>query len=275
MISDQDKQTLLSLKSSPQFLSFLSTSKYASQDHCKVLDLDFLYNDAGHNNFFSTFTNHAQQLNYKLLSGFNFLSQKSDDCFGQPKHESILSLSENQSTDADISAFSCKKRKNRIMFKVLKKEKQVNIKFSIRTDCIRKKVKSMFHKYVINKLNSLLSQLPTSSSFKPLAKQLSVNLNLKESKKWASMTLRELMLSSTISNSGYDTANLLNNKRIINEHKLEQIDDYLNKKWSTAFNEFLDSPEYSQAIKDMEKISKTYSERLAKHSSLLLSFIEH
>lgn len=273
MISESDKQLLYSLKSNNDFLCFLEAVNSSINEYENVLQ-EVIGMSNGTRPFYSPFIGEAQQLDYDIVSSITNKIQTSRD-FNFNKKSVISLVSSEEYSETEDSLHQSSRGMKPFIFKVIPDQKPGKLKISLRTDCIRKKTKSMFHKFILTKLNNLLHQ-SSDSSFKPLPKILSISLNLSENKQWTEMTLRELMMSNNIKQSGFDTMNKLHNlKVLIEENKSENLEAYLDTKWKTIFEEFLLSSELSNAITEMEKSDKIYAFRFRKHSSSLLKFIEH
>jgi hypothetical protein len=274
MISEFDQQVLVSLKNDINFKTFLSTSTNQVDEVYRILE-EFLNQQSADKINYSSYIGRAKLLESDISSSFSMVTENTSmyDYTGVIKkynHNSVKSEAET-----DVSAYSSRKTVNKVLFKVLKKDTHGSSKISFRTDCIRKKIKSMFHKYLISKLNKTLQSNSISFSFKALPKHLSISLNLKENKQWAAMSIRELMISEEVTLSGFDKANLYHNIKVLNHISIPEIDECLNKKWTTVFNDFLCSEEFSKSIKELENINKSYAARFRKHSLSLLCFIDH
>lgn len=267
MISESDKQLLCSLKSNDEFVHFLQAANLSIKQFEDILQ-SFMEPKP-----FMTLSQ-AEQLNLDMDFSLACNNIKSSQVFSINKEKAIHFpiLSETYS-ETDDSLDQTTGRKEQIVFNVIRKEKQGKMKVSLRASCIKKKIKSMFHKYIIKKLNSLQSQF--STSFKPLPKILSVSLNLKDNKRWSQMTLRELMKYDNIVLTGFDSINKVNNISLLSQKKSEAIEAYLDLKWTSMYEQFLLSSELSDAIKRMEITDKSYALRFQKQSFSLINYIEH
>lgn len=274
MISNDNKQLLLTLKESSDFLCFLGSLNSSIDEFDKVL-YEVLEASNGKAPFysFSFMPEVMQQLNLDLTSSNNIQAQTCIKHYLVSKQDAKLSTASENCTETSVSLDHPSRNEQKIRFKVIKNEKPRKAKNSRRTDCMRKKVKSMFHRYVITKLNNLQGQNSEQTWFKPLPKILSYSLNLKENKQWIEMSLREIMISNSIQKSGNDKMNMQHNLKVLEENKSESVDAFLEKKWETVYEEFLQSPELSEIVIEMEKEDKIYANRILKYSSSLVKFI--
>lgn len=266
MISESDNQYLTLMKSNPDFTCFLQAMSTTVDEFDKELQeatetisrtMLFIFN--------------TEQLHYNpslsLLSHAHYPYN-----FNTVITKKVTSINHSEScSETDVSLHEMKIDQTKTVFRVMKVEKEkINNSMSQRIGFIRKKVKTMFHKYVISNLNSLLHQNTVSVSFKPLSKKLSMDLNLKESKRLAELSLRELIVSD---NKLGLSRNKLRNLRILKEHKSVALDAYLNKKWKIVYEEFLESSELSKALNEMAKTQRSYAIRFQKQASFLLQYI--
>lgn len=270
MISEYDSQTLFSLKNNTDFQNFLGAMSMPVDEFEKALKL-VISSSFEEATTYSSFLFEAAKYQ-KLLSS---CSSKDTVYFTNNKESRKSEMITEYSSQTDFSLCNSSRKDEQIHFRVIKKGKPNKLKFSLRKDCIRKKVKSMFHKYVISKLNDILHLSSQSISFKPLPKILSINLNLKENQQWTETSLRVLMSSEIFSKTGLDTANRIHNIAVLRKVNSEELDAFLNTKWKIAFEEFLLSPALTEAISEMEKTNQTYASKFRKHSSSLLKFLEH
>lgn len=278
MITDSNTQLLYSLISNSDFNNFLQLTK-SSLTEFEGLLKDTIGSNSKLRPFSSSFVDEAKQLMISLTS---YTSSKPQTCqnlftINKAKNKSIITSEDCSESGNTLprTTYSSSDKEQAMIFDVVKNERPRTLRISLRTDCIRKKVKSMFHKFVITKLNCLLYPTVKSASFKPLPKVLSINLNLRESKRWSEMSLRELMICDDIPQSGFDKLNKHHNANVLKEDLPEALNTYLNTKWKIVFEEFLLSSELSKSISAMEKINPTYALRFRKHSFSFLKFIEH
>lgn len=272
MICESVIQQLSSLKSNPDFINFLEYTNSSLSEFEGVM-IDAIGINSKSRPFAAPFMDQAEQLKLNLMACFKLKLQPCPNFFIANKEETESPITSEDCSETDVSIPHTSGKDQ--IFKVIKSKGPGMLRISLRTDCIRKKVKSMFHKFVITKLNKHLHQTTKSTSFKPLPKILSISLNLRENKRWTDMSLKELMITDSIQQSGFDSINKLHNQNVLREEKSDALNAYLDTKWKTVFEEFLLSSELSKAINDMEKINPIYATRFRKHSSTFLRFIEH
>lgn len=268
MLGETEKKLLYSLINNADFLHFLQTQNLFLGEFEKIL------NEVIEANTVYCLSKEEQLNQHLLLSFINDSHFPSDFNFIQQKDRIHMPPSSFNSSETDITYQHRSQKEQLILFKVIKNQKRSKLKISPRSDCIRKKVKSMFHKYIITKLNSLLDQSSESALFKPLPKILSICLNLKENKQWSQLKVRELMTYNDIPHSGLDTINMVHNLSILKKEKSEEVEAYLNTKWKSIFEQFLLSSELSNEIIKMENTDPAYATRFRKLSLSFLKFIE-
>lgn len=271
MISQTDKQLLFSLKMNTDFIYYLQSMNLCINDYDIALQEVFVEASP----LCGFFINKAEQMYYNLMPSLYVESQASLDS----GNATCLNRLENCS-ETDDSACSFFEKKQSIVFNVKKMKTNKYIKFrnSQRSNSIIRKVKTLFHKFVISNLNSLLHQASVSTFLRPLPKKLSINSNLIENKKLSEMSIRELIVSDNAALLHSNSTNQQHNMKVLKSPKVEKsdiVEAYLSKKWKTAFEEFLHSPLLLSAIRETEFISKRYAESFRKYSWSFLQFMEH
>lgn len=257
MMSDSDKQYLLSIASDENFINFMQIARVPISEYERILsefinasDLLKQYDD---NAFLCDWS--------RLINPVNCLSLNHNKEFTNDSCPT-------DSSETDVSL------NDRQVFKIIKSEKNYYQHLSFRTDCIRKKIKCMFHKYILVKLNKLNPERDTMP-FKQLPKILSVTLNLRHNKIWSEMTIRELLTLDNIKQTGNDEFNRLHNIKMLNQVKSDDLTAFLNTTWRSAFEEFLQSSYFSKSINELKKRSSAFSEKFHKHALLFLDYINH
>lgn len=97
------------------------------------------------------------------------------------------------STEYLLSDFSGKPRK-KLYFKVEQKSKALKvckIKVNLSSECMRKRIKSKFHRYMLNKLNDFVKSESKDIFFLIAPKKLRISGNLGFNQRWMNMTLKE------------------------------------------------------------------------------------
>lgn len=275
MTSIEPLSSICSLLKSNHFCEFLLSSNIEKENFLKLASevstnpekcgstlFEILAADVNFTGNFAFSNNQTKKLVKGILdqetkAGFKFTMDKSsEDTMSQSSKEESSKRSQPTSQ--------------------MPKYRKMRCNMSSRADCIRKRIKSLFHKYVIASLNTVTRKMYKTVNFKPLPKFLQKVLNLKENKIWITMSLRDLLTFSEASFSNVDTANFINNLkslRLVESSSI--IREYLNKSWETLYQEFLDSEAFKSEIAHYEEISLSYASRFKNLSLDLIRFINH
>lgn len=274
MIRDNIRQQLMLLKSETGFIEFLNSMNSSINGFDCMVDELIGTKSITAVPFALTFQSEAQIVVDKLFSSIQSKAEASKDNVSSYKQFRKEIENEDTTSSTDITHESSQHiRDHKIFFRVDKEIKPTKLKVSLRKDCIRKKIRSMFHKHLIKKINSLLKTTNSNLYFKPLPKILSTSLNYSKNLMWCEMSIRELIMSEDIQQSGFDNVYREHNLKTITQVNSDDVNACLDTKWKNAFKDFLQSSDLSNAINEMEKINKSFSARFRKHSSILLSLL--
>jgi hypothetical protein len=186
--------------------------------------------------------------------------------------DNMLSLNENNQTSRKLFDIK-KKEKNETTQNDLAsiKESVISSK-NIRADSIRKRMKTIFNNYIVDKMNSFLRVMEGNVFIFKLPKNYSTNLNKKFNQEILSMTVKEVFLADPINQS--DLKRVEHNKAIINRPDTPQeFKEFLEIKMSDVYNMYLSSPEYETTMNSfMKNNGVVYTSRFKRISS---KFIEH
>lgn len=186
----------------------------------------------------------------------------------------IFSNDTNSHSLSDLNEVN--KKSCGVKFHVLKGSNISQFRPSFRTDCIRKKIKSLFHKHLITSLNKLASRTAKKANFKPLSKHLKIINSVQDNKLWASMSLKELLTCRQLPKTKFEVSNFIHNQTSLKATETSSIiNEFLSKKWETLFKEFLSSIEFKRILTYFELQSRTYASRLKVLAFDLLNFINH
>lgn len=163
-------------------------------------------------------------------------------------------------------------KESQVVFDLIKVKRS---KISFRKECIGKKIKSMFQKFLINKLNLLLSSTNNYIIFNPLPKILSVSLNHSKNKIWSEMSIRELILLEDLQFTGLDNNNRRHNLRVLKQIHSEEVNAFLDTKWRIHYENFLRSSEMAKEVKHMKKVNKSYAQKFMKQSLVLFNTLDY
>lgn len=258
MISQNDRQLLLLLKYDSSFVDFLSSVNSSIYEFEQVVDI-ITTTDCD-----TIFPYSTSEPEYELQTKLE-LDSPIETCY-----------SNNSETHVKCNLqkpLQFKESQN--VFDIVKVPK-AKFKISFRKECINKKIKNMFHKYLISNLNALLSETYRYLSFSPLPKMLGINLNFSKNKAWSDMTIRELIMLEDLKQVGFDNHYKNNNLRVLSQiHSSNDINAYLDIKWKNHYKDFLNSSEFYNAIKDMKKLNDAYATKFKKLASTLLICLDN
>lgn len=223
MTSQEVKQTLLKMKGDISFIKFLSDSCVEVNIVYGILEEFLDYNWEKLKDVSSIPCEPNLPFN-KIIS----VSEIKEDCDMRDQSIRLLTSNETEAT-VSLNESSNEKNKKKIYFELYKESRRIN-KFSFRAGYIKKKLKSMFQKHILSKLNNIIYKHnpKLSNGFKPFPKKSRNSISIIENKKWANKKIRDLMCSSDIM-SGRDKYNLKINSKLIDQLKSTEITEILEK----------------------------------------------
>lgn len=185
----------------------------------------------------------------------------------------VSSISSKFSSKSSIK----EKRFNKIIFYVVKHDnrRKPPYRWSLRADCIRKKIKSIFSKHLIASLNKQVACESNGTCFRPLPLPLSHCLNLKENKLWINMSLRNLMTCNKLPKTETDKANQQHNLASLQQVSSQSINSFLDNSWRMLYFEYIKSSEFEKAMNDFMNINPLYAHKMTIFANELLNFFEH
>lgn len=212
--------------------------------------------NSSNNAYISTYTNKTETITNKSTYEINInkpnnISPKSlDNITDNPYFNFYL----NSKNFNDPNIFFKSQIKNNIKPKLI-----------YRSDCLRKRIKTLFYNYMYEKLNTLIDN-NTEVSFQKLPKNLVVNLNFKLNHNILNMTIKELFeLIVDEKNENYNKyqiSRVNHNKLMLSRLAKLNFEEYLSKKVYVCYLEFLCSENYYCDMKlIMEKEGLDYSRK--------------
>ena len=187
-----------------------------------------------------------------------------------------------------------KKRSKRIQF--LRKKKGIHLKRKNNSDIIRKKIKTYFHNYLIDKLNKEIEiinskkiSLNLESNFRlkkvkkkninkflKLNNKFTTNVSINLNKKLLLKKISDILIEEPISTK-YKSFHIKNNsyltKYLLSLQSIPHIHKILNSKYEECFKKFLKSSEFKTILKNIEeKDGKQYLDNFKKVCFNLTSF---
>lgn len=192
------------------------------------------------------------------------------------RNNKVMSKSSDYSTsgiiNSQLSTAGETNCSSQIKFKVVKGNKCGSNRFSLRADCIRKKLRRIFHRYLTTTLNKIGSR--ENLKFKPLPKLLNVSLNQKFNKQWINMPLKDLLTCPSLFETEKDKADQNHNMQCLNKVISPILNEFLKKEWLDHFNHYLVSNEFNRMINNLEQVSQTYAEKMKISALDLPNFLE-
>lgn len=141
-----------------------------------------------------------------------------------------------------------------------------NIKLKVKklrkfkTDCIRKKIKSRFHKKFRNFLNSKLKEAGSNMYFELLPQPFITNIRINFNKKYLNKTIKELFKEDICCTKIKDRDKADTNKRVLeylenNPNILDKsnISDILNSSYENILEEYFYSNNFSEDVEMLKK----------------------
>lgn len=147
-------------------------------------------------------------------------------------------------------------------------EKDCKVRVNLRSECIRKRIKSKFHSFIINKLNDFVKGESKDIFFLSAPKKLRVSVNLRQNQKWMNMTLREAYTDSTAISNPSEKKSVEHNTTSFQKVKLPLFNEFINTTLKDLYLSFIESDEYKACIKEL------YTSRGNKYASRFLKVSE-
>ena len=209
--------------------------------------------------FSNSLINRNLSVNQQTLFSIEPLNQNKKRLFKildrEPKNNNFNNLvKKNKITEKKEKIISYLKKKHK-RSKVKNSSKKV---FNKRSDCLRKRIKTHFNKYIYNKLTGLLSSKTKDILFK-LPKGFIADINILTNKLLLSKTIRQLYASDLGYTNDYC---IMHNRNLLkNCPKDEELDEFLNLTYQDAYKEYLRSDRFEF---DMQYFRKKEDEEYAK-----------
>ena len=218
-----------------------------------------------------------------------------DDLLNEKKELEEENENNQQKKKAQIFLIrKIKKRSKKIQF--LRKKKGIRLIRKNSSDIIRKKIKTYFHNYLINKLNNEIETINWKkfsfnsesyyiskkvkkkgiNKFLKFNNKFTTNVSINLNKKLLLKKISDILIEEPIS-SKYKSFNIKNNyyltKYLLSLQSIPHIHKILNSKYEEFFNEFLKSSDFQKILKNIEnKDGKQYLDNFKKVCFNLTSF---
>lgn len=141
---------------------------------------------------------------------------------------------------------------NNSKFKVQQKQ-EINCKLrvNLRSECIRKRIKSKFHGYILTKLNDFVKCESKDIFFLNAPKKLRVSVNLKFNQKWMSMTLKEAYTDLNATSSASERKSVEQNRHSFQKVKQPRFIEFINTSLKDIYQSFYESNEYKACLNEI------------------------
>lgn len=115
-------------------------------------------------------------------------------------------------------------------------------KLNFRSDCIRKRIKTFFNNYILNKLNELVKHYDSTIFFLKLPKELIVNIKIHLNNNLLTKTVKDLF--STKVEDAKENKRIEHNIKMMNQIEDPTFKAYALKTCKEVYLEYIESPEY-------------------------------
>lgn len=145
------------------------------------------------------------------------------------------------------------------------------LKLKLRSDCIRKRIKSLLNSFVINKLNSFLGSINQEVFLFNLPKDFNIDIKVEPNRKLLNSTVLEVF-SILPTNPAY-VARVEHNKKVMASCTDPKFIEIISKRLKDLYKEYLESSRYKM---DLAMLSKregdVYIQTFKKHIDTFLTY---
>lgn len=145
------------------------------------------------------------------------------------------------------------------------------LKLKMRSDCIRKRIKSMLNNFVINTLNSFLVSINSNTELMNLPKDFNIDIRIESSQQMLESTVREVF--TTFPSNQVYYSRVSHNKNLIESCENPKFQEMISKKFKDFYVEYLKS---DKLLKDLNVLSQkegnSYVENFKKYLETFLSY---
>lgn len=145
------------------------------------------------------------------------------------------------------------------------------LKLKLRSDCIRKRIKSLLNSFVINKLNSFLSSINQEVFLFNLPKDFNIDIKVEPNRQLLNSSVLEVF-SILPTNPAY-VARVEHNKKIMASCTDSQFIELISKKLKDLYKEYLDSTKFKADVASLSrKEGDVYIQTFMKHIDTFLTY---
>ena len=143
--------------------------------------------------------------------------------------------------------------------------------FKFRADCIRKRIKTILHNFIYEKLSTSIKDEGTDIFLLKLPREFNTNIRYEFTKKILNSTIRELYSFET--HKKEDFQKIKHNKDIILKIQNKEFQSLLDKKMKDFYVDYIAEGEYKKIIASIkEKDGKIYEKYFKTHWESFLQF---
>lgn len=145
------------------------------------------------------------------------------------------------------------------------------LKLKLRSDCIRKRIKSLLNSFVINKLNSFLRSVNQEIFLFNLPKDFNIDIKVEPNRELLNSTVLEVF-SILPTNPSY-IARVEHNKKTMASCSDPVFLEMISKKLKDLYNEYLESSKFhSDMVSLAKKEGEVYIQTFKKHTLTFLTY---
>lgn len=143
--------------------------------------------------------------------------------------------------------------------------------FKFRADCIRKRIKTILHNFIYDKLSTSIKDEGTDIYLLKLPREFNTNIRYEFTKKILNSTVRELYSFDT--HKKEDLQRIKHNKDVIEKIKNSEFQSLLDKKMKDFYQDYISEGEYKKIIVNIkEKDGKLYEKYFKTHWENFLQY---
>ena len=143
--------------------------------------------------------------------------------------------------------------------------------FKFRADCIRKRIKTILHNFIYEKLSTSIKDEGTDIFLLKLPREFNTNIRYEFTKKILNSTIRELYSYET--HKKEDSQRIKHNKDIILKIQNNEFQSLLDKKMKDFYVDYIAEGEYKKIIANIkEKDGKLYEKYFKTHWESFLQY---
>lgn len=166
----------------------------------------------------------------------------------QNSHKKQKEVTEKVKTGLDMNT------KKTSLFKVHhKQEDDGKFRVNLRSECIRKRIKSKFHGYILNKLNDFVKCESKDVFFLNSPKKMRVSVNLRLNQRWMSMALKDAYTDLSATSSASERKSVEQNSHSFQKVKQPRFIEFINTSLKDLYLCFYESTEFQVCVNELKR----------------------